>query len=135
MQKDRQYAVQNNKELILRGTDIIALFPFHIPIFIPLPLWNAFWTSLSTLRIRDRPENASRRQEERGFVRLRFPMNFVTTPLIADLFLLAILAIGKMEVKAGILGAENISPIDIMVFFLSLAYIAIRYVIPRVLGA
>jgi hypothetical protein len=61
-------------------------------------------------------------------------MNFVTAPLIADLFLLAILAIGKMEVKAGTLGAENISPIDIMVFFLSLAYIAIRYVIPRVLG-
>lgn len=54
-------------------------------------------------------------------------MNFVTAPLIADLFLLAISAIGRAEVKAGTLGADNISPIDIMVFFLSLAYIAIRY--------
>lgn len=54
-------------------------------------------------------------------------MNFVTAPLIADLFLLAISAIGRAEVKAGTVGADNISPIDIMVFFLSLAYIAIRY--------
>jgi Na+/H+ antiporter NhaD/arsenite permease-like protein len=59
------------------------------------------------------------------FVRLNFPMNFVTAPLIADLFLLAILAIGQQEVHDGTLGASNISPIDIMVFFLSLAYIAI----------
>lgn len=52
-------------------------------------------------------------------------MNFVTAPLIADLFLLAILAIGQQEVHDGTLGANSISPIDIMVFFLSLAYIAI----------
>ena len=59
------------------------------------------------------------------FVRFRFPLNFVTAPLIADLFLLAILAIGRKEVHDGIVGAENINPIDIMVFFLTLAYIAI----------
>lgn len=52
-------------------------------------------------------------------------MNFVTTPLIADLFLLAILAIGRKEVHDGTVGADHIYPIDIMVFFLSLAYIAI----------
>lgn len=52
-------------------------------------------------------------------------MNFVTTPLIADLFLLAILAIGRQEVHDGTIGANNISPLDIMAFFLSLAYIAI----------
>ncbi|EHK44962.1 hypothetical protein TRIATDRAFT_242899 [Trichoderma atroviride IMI 206040] len=52
-------------------------------------------------------------------------MNFVTAPLIADLFLLAILAIGRQEVHDGIIGADNISPIDIMAFFLTLAYIAI----------
>lgn len=56
---------------------------------------------------------------------LHFPMNFVTAPLIADLFLLAILAIGKKEVHDGTLGADNIHPIDIMAFFLTLAYIAI----------
>jgi hypothetical protein len=35
-------------------------------------------------------------------------MNFVTAPLIADLFLLAILAIGRQEVHDGTLGADSI---------------------------
>lgn len=52
-------------------------------------------------------------------------MDFVTAPLIADLFLLAISAIGRQEVHDGTVGANGISPIDIMVFFLTLAYIAI----------
>lgn len=52
-------------------------------------------------------------------------MNSVTAPLIADLFLLAILAIGRDEVKAGTLGDNGIFPVDIMIFFLTLAYIAI----------
>ncbi|KAH8728428.1 hypothetical protein GQ44DRAFT_609262 [Phaeosphaeriaceae sp. PMI808] len=52
-------------------------------------------------------------------------MNFVTAPLVADLFLLAILAIGKKEVHDGTIGARGIAPYDIMLFFLSLAYIAI----------
>lgn len=59
------------------------------------------------------------------WVRLNFPMNFITAPLIGDLFLLAILAIGREEVKGGTIGADNISPIDIMGFFITLAYIAI----------
>jgi Na+/H+ antiporter NhaD/arsenite permease-like protein len=49
----------------------------------------------------------------------------VTAPLIADLFLLAILAIGRQEVHDGTIGADHIYPIDIMAFFLTLAYIAI----------
>ena len=59
------------------------------------------------------------------YVRLRFPLDFVTAPLIADLFLLAILAIGRQEVHDGTVGTKNIEPIDIMLFFLTLAYIAI----------
>lgn len=64
-------------------------------------------------------------RDDGRFVRLNFPFNFVTAPLIADLFLLAILAIGRKEVHDGTIEADNISPIDIMVFFFSLAYIAI----------
>jgi Na+/H+ antiporter NhaD/arsenite permease-like protein len=56
---------------------------------------------------------------------MEFSMSFSTAPLIADLFLLAIGAIGRQEVHDGTVGADNISPIDIMVFFLTLAYIAI----------
>lgn len=58
-------------------------------------------------------------------MKLNFPLNFVTAPLIADLFLLAILAIGRQEVHDGTVGANSINPIDIMVFFITLAYIAI----------
>lgn len=59
------------------------------------------------------------------WVPLRFPLNFITAPLIADLFLLAISAIGREEVHDGTIGASNISPIEIMAFFFTLAYIAI----------
>ena len=84
----------------------------------------------------------SRAQDGSRFMRLEFPMNFITAPLIADLFLLAILAIGQPEVYRGTIGSDNIEPIDIMVFFLTLAYIAIsidasgliRYLAFRVLS-
>ncbi|KAI4724127.1 hypothetical protein E4T49_08148 [Aureobasidium sp. EXF-10728] len=56
---------------------------------------------------------------------MNFSMSFSTAPLIADLFLLAISAIGRQEVHDGTVGANHISPIDIMVFFVTLAYIAI----------
>ncbi|TVY39933.1 hypothetical protein LSUB1_G005046 [Lachnellula subtilissima] len=113
-------------------TNIIVLFPFHIPIYIPRPLSNAVLDTLSALRVispRSKPLKQDFNDDNNGkvkpFVRFNFPMNFVTTPLIADLFLLAILAIGRDEVHDGTIGANNISPLDIMVFFLSLAYIAI----------
>ncbi|KAL4738795.1 hypothetical protein BDV11DRAFT_188900 [Aspergillus similis] len=102
--------------------NIVVLFPFHIPIYIPRALANLVLRALCALRViepRKYDRNVGR------FVRLNFPFNFVTAPLIADLFLLAILAIGRKEVHDGTIEADNISPIDIMVFFLTLAYIAI----------
>ncbi|KAI0837939.1 hypothetical protein F5Y06DRAFT_269415 [Hypoxylon sp. FL0890] len=119
-------------------TNIVVLFPFHIPLYIPRSLRNAVLDRLAALRvirprqdpsqhvsaaINDRPGDPN--SETGYFVRLRFPLNFVTAPLIADLFLLAILAIGRDEVYGGTIGSDNIVPIDIMAFFLTLAYIAI----------
>lgn len=52
-------------------------------------------------------------------------MYFLTAPLIADLFLLAITAIGRKEVHDGTVGTDHIYPIEIMAFFITLAYIAI----------
>lgn len=75
------------------------------------------------LRIVPRRRNCP--DESRAFVRYNLKLNFITAPLIADLFLLAILAIGRQEVHDGIIGANNIAPYDIMLFFVSLAYIAI----------
>jgi hypothetical protein len=39
--------------------------------------------------------------------KVAFPFNFVTTPLVSVLFLLAIEAIGRQEVKDGIIGANG----------------------------
>lgn len=114
--------------------DIVVLFPFHIPIFVPRVISNAILDTLSSLRVIS-PRHSSRhgfKDEDdhhnvkvKPWVRLDFPMNFLTAPLIADLFLLAILAIGRQEVYDGTIGTNNISPVDIMAFFITLAYIAI----------
>jgi Na+/H+ antiporter NhaD/arsenite permease-like protein len=68
-------------------------------------------------------------------------MNYLTAPLIADLFLLAMSAIGRQGVYNGMIGADNISPFDIILVFLSLGYIAnsleasglIKYLVFKVL--
>lgn len=68
-------------------------------------------------------------------------MNYVTAPLIADHFLLAISAIGRQEVYNGTIGADNITPFDTILVFLSLGYIAnsleasglIKYLVFKVL--
>jgi Na+/H+ antiporter NhaD/arsenite permease-like protein len=85
--------------------------------------------ALAVLRITSPRNSQDQDQDQRDcnryFKRLHLPLNFVTAPLIADLFLLAIRAIGGKEVHDGIIGANGIAPYDIMLFFLSLAYIAI----------
>ncbi|KAK5108454.1 hypothetical protein LTR62_008272 [Meristemomyces frigidus] len=115
-------------------TNLNVLFPFRIPIPVPRRLARTFVSTLVTLRIipprrQKQDQLHSHEQTSSGpgsaLIWLSFPMNFVTGPLIADLFLLAILAIGRQEVHDGTVGADNIDPINIMVFFITLAYIAI----------
>ncbi|KXH69344.1 arsenite efflux transporter [Colletotrichum salicis] len=131
--------------------NIVVLFPFHIPVYIPVRLWNGMLKVLRNLRVIPREDDTHDGFKEdrlRGmftrrkrFKRFDFPMNSITAPLIADLFLLAILAIGREEVYDGTIGQNGIHPLDIMVFFLTLAYIAIsidasgliRYLALRVL--
>lgn len=115
----------------------MVLFPFHITFFVPTIFVQKSLVILRRLRVirplsrnRDGDEddstpNPAEAGRTRSFTRLRLPLNFVTAPLIADLFLLAILAIGREEVYGGTVGSESIQPLDIMAFFLSLAYIAI----------
>ncbi|KAI1116515.1 hypothetical protein F5Y14DRAFT_67744 [Nemania sp. NC0429] len=119
--------------------NLTVLFPSRIPIPIPLVLYSAGVRSLVSLRVIPPRQHYDRRKSDlastdhvgldrsraKPYVWFRFPINFVTGPLIADLFLLAIRAIGKDEVKGGIAGSDNIVPYDILIFFFSLAYIAI----------
>ncbi|KAF2708207.1 hypothetical protein K504DRAFT_434450 [Pleomassaria siparia CBS 279.74] len=113
-------------------TNLVVLCPFHIPVYLPRLLVDSFLRSLSALRIiaprPNRTQDASkseRRTKDTSLVRFNFPLNFITAPLIAVLFLLVILAIGREEVHDGTVGVNHISPLDIMAFFLSLAYIAL----------
>lgn len=123
--------------LVFIITNVIVLFPFHIPFYIPLLVYNALLDGLAAARIiSPRPHEAvggtlpdgdggGNGVVSRHFKRLHIPMNLITAPIIADLFLLAISAIGHKEVKAGTVGADFIHPYDIMIFFITLAYIAI----------
>lgn len=106
------------------------LFPFDVPVYLPRLLVEGISGLLRRLRVIP-PKDAQDGLEgyamgkPKAFTRLLLPINFLTAPIIADLFLLAILAIGREEVAAGTIGAHHINPIDIMVFFITLAYIAI----------
>jgi len=107
-----------------------VLFPFPIPIPFPKILANAIlralarWRVIAPRQIDDSDDNNGKNKPG-AVVWLEFPMNFVTAPLVADIFLLAISAIGREEVKTGTIGDDKISPLDIMLFFFTLAYIAI----------
>ncbi|KAI0193120.1 hypothetical protein F4808DRAFT_361992 [Astrocystis sublimbata] len=119
--------------------NLTVLFPSHIPLPIPLVLYKAGVKGLVRCRVIPARQSYDRRPPKpdstdevawvsspvKPYVWFRFPINFVTGPLIADLFLLAIGAIGRTEVAGGIAGSDNIVPYDILLFFFSLAYIAI----------
>ncbi|GAP88377.1 putative arsenite efflux transporter - puative [Rosellinia necatrix] len=119
--------------------NITVLFPSHIPIPIPVALYGVGVKGLVYLRVIPARKHYDQRSSRpsstedggrvgglvSGLIWFRFPINFVTGPLIADLFLLAIGSIGKKEVEGGIAGSDNIVPYDILIFFFSLAYIAI----------
>lgn len=131
--------------------DMPILFPFHLPVYIPRLLSNATLDTLSALRVMSPRQDSAyhdfgddlKSRVNKPFVRLDFPMNFITAPLIADLFLLAISAIGRQEVHDGTIGNNNngISPLDVILVFLCLGYIAnsieasglIRYLVFKVL--
>jgi Na+/H+ antiporter NhaD/arsenite permease-like protein len=110
-------------------TNIVVLFPFHVPLYVPRSWSNVFLDALSACRIipprPDRDLDLSEKKLLSRYVVVQISISFSTAPLVADLFLLAILAIGRQEVHDGTVGSNHINPIDIMVFFITLAYIAI----------
>ncbi|KAK4215136.1 hypothetical protein QBC37DRAFT_130131 [Rhypophila decipiens] len=116
--------------LVFIAANLVVLFPFHIPIPAPRLVTDFIHQKLvDWCIVGPRKDDKSRRhgasQNTSPIAWFRFPMNFVTAPLIADLFLLAIGAIGRKEVHDGTIGANDILPYDIMIFFITLAYIAI----------
>ncbi len=121
--------------MCLEYTDFVVLFRFHVAINIPRRIANAVLDILARLRVvaprqplrhdvTEGSENCCSTHGQPPFVRLGFPMNPTTGPLTGVLFLLAITAIGKKEVKEGTLGANNINPMDIMAFALTIGYVS-----------
>ncbi|KAH7026596.1 putative arsenite efflux transporter ArsB-like protein [Microdochium trichocladiopsis] len=108
-------------------TNIIVLAPFHIPIPVPRSFNDAIRQFFVKARVipprREAPDQESTKPHK--VVYWNIPINLITAPLVADLFLLAISAIGRQEVVDGTYGKDSIYPYDIMIFFISLAYIAI----------
>ncbi|KAI1340348.1 putative arsenite efflux transporter ArsB-like protein [Xylariaceae sp. FL0016] len=103
---------------------IIVLFPFHIPVYIHRRVYNAVIAGLVALRVIAPASRASESETPKDrHVRLEFPMGLTTAPLIGVLLLLATTAIGKQEVKNGTIGANNIVPLDIVAFTLTMGYI------------
>ncbi|KAI1326535.1 hypothetical protein F5Y16DRAFT_400232 [Xylariaceae sp. FL0255] len=117
--------------------NIVVIFPLQIPIPLPRVFCDAILKFLAVLRIIPHRKEGQRdvaleidgekknHQRKSALKWFQFPVNFVTGPLIADLFLLIIGAIGRTEVQDGIVGTDNIKPYDILLFFFTLAYIAI----------
>jgi hypothetical protein len=121
--------------------DIPIHRPFRAPIYVPKVLWDAFSTSVATLRLcqLSQPDHGSSR-----FVRVGLPVNYVTALLMAIVLLLATSAIGWQEVSSGVLGNEDtgITPYDVVLVFLTLGYVAnsiaasglVRYLVSLVLN-
>ena len=115
--------------------DTIVLFPFHVPLYIPRRFYDALVSLMVRIRVVSEHGDAADSSQEGSdlrdpclhvaFKKLNFPLNFITAPIIADLLLLAVSAIGRREVEDGTIGTAHIHPLDIMLFFITLAYIAI----------
>lgn len=79
--------------------DLTVVFPFSLtfPKFIVRPI-RAF---LVFARVLPQPTDRTK------VPTITFPLNFVTAPFVSVLFLLALGAIGREEVKNGIIGANG----------------------------
>ncbi|KAI0473848.1 hypothetical protein GGR56DRAFT_552620 [Xylariaceae sp. FL0804] len=101
----------------------VAMFPFHIPLYVPRKVSSAILDSLTTLRITQPLSKAARAKKlENRWVRFNIPVGMSTAPLAGVLLLLATTAIGRKEVKQGTIGANNIVPLDIVAFALTMGY-------------
>lgn len=109
----------------LTFVDLPILCPFSLPIYVPHWVAEAIFYILRVLRIVSwqRDCGAAKRS---SFTRYTVPVNYVTAPLAAVLFLVAATVIGKHELMLGTIGDDDtgICPYDLVIVFLSLGYIA-----------
>ncbi|KAF2675680.1 hypothetical protein K458DRAFT_492943 [Lentithecium fluviatile CBS 122367] len=81
--------------------NVIFIFPFWMPVYVPRKIVDIVLDALSTLRVVPSRLNFPERTQYRRYALIRIPVNLVTVPLVAILFLLAVSAIGRNEIHDG----------------------------------
>jgi len=116
--------------LAKRDQDLIVIFPFRIPVYVPRLLPNFVLDTLSALRVIQPRQFRTQHDSEDAWngraspsARLHLRVNLTTAPLTATIFLLAITAIGRQEVYEGTIGVNDILPYDIVAYAFTLGYI------------
>ncbi|KAK0563561.1 hypothetical protein OC861_004747 [Tilletia horrida] len=128
--------------IVFALVSLIVLFPLRIPM--PHSIARLVWkpapsalaehspsvipntptpstTSQAALLSAPPPPTAQSPKAERHYITL----NHVNAPIIGVIVLLATHSIDGKQVKDGIVGAAGVEPYDVLLFFISLAYIAI----------
>jgi len=96
-------------------SNIIVIFPFRVPL--PRIVASVSHNILVKFRVVPHTSESPRRSY--------LPINFITGPIISVLCLLAASSIDGAVLRRGILGADGVQPISIMMLFISLAYLSI----------
>lgn len=95
-----------------------VIWPLRIPLL--RPLRKPFLKLLKGCRIISESDHDRLSQSE-----LYFPLSLETAPVIGVLLLLASTTIDGSTIRLGVKGDENVKPYDVLVLFISLAYISI----------
>lgn len=95
-----------------------TIFAIRLPLHQTIQQW--FLACLKSCRVisqQDKNQLCSRK--------LYFPISLETAPVIGVLLLLATTTINGSTIRLGVKGDENVKPYDVLVLFISLAYISI----------
>lgn len=96
----------------------LTIFALQIPLHQTIQRW--FLSCLKSCRIINQHGH-----EHLSSRKLHFALSLETAPVIAVILLLATTTINGSTIKLGVKGDENVQPYDVLVLFISLAYISI----------
>lgn len=115
--------------VVFAVVSLLCIAPLHLPLPRLLSCWlRAKWEAAERLlgfREGDGMELSGAPPAHDPPKPLHIPLTHVTAPVVGVLFLLATVSISGKQVRDGIAGEGDIYPYDVLVFFLSLAYITI----------